>query len=256
MILQLDHLVINSHFALDESAKLFAALGFHLTPRGYHSLGSINHLIMFEHHYLELIGLPDRREPLRRELLESPVGIDGLVFATEDAAQTESRLRQSGFAVEPVQHFSREVVSAEASGEARFSTVRLQAGSFSAGRVYFCQHHTPEWVWRDEWLQPGTIQSLIVVAKEVAATARHYAQLGQTDLLQVISPAEWHQEYGALLPLATERESRFAAIRIAGRDLTQLSQAAAAAGLPHQQRNGQLRVAIPALQMVLEFTDD
>ncbi len=51
MILPLDHLVINSHFALDDSAKLFADLGFHLTPRGYHSLGSINHLIMFEHHF-------------------------------------------------------------------------------------------------------------------------------------------------------------------------------------------------------------
>lgn len=256
MILPLDHLVINSHFALDDSAKLFADLGFHLTPRGYHSLGSINHLIMFEHHYLELIGLPDQREPLRRELLESPVGIDGLVFATTDAAQTENTLRQSGFAVQPVQHFSREVVSAQASGEARFSTMRLQAGNFSAGRVYFCQHHTPEWVWRDEWLQPGRIKSLIVVAKEVVATAQQYARLGQTDLLHVISPAEWHQEYGVLLPLATERESWFAAIQISGRDLTLVSQVAAAIGLPHEQRTGQLRVAIPALQMVLEFTDD
>ena len=95
-----------------------------------------------------------------------------------------------------------------------------------------------------------------MVAKEVAATAQQYARLGQTNLLHVISPAEWRQEYGALLPVATERESWFAAIQISGRDLTQLSQAAAAIGLPHEQRTGQLRVAIPALQMVLEFTDD
>ena len=256
MSLKLDHLVINSHFALDDSATLFRALGFTLTPRGYHSLGSINHLIVFADHYLELIGLPVQGEPLRRELLDTPPGIDGLVFASDDAAQTEGILQDAGFNVQPVQHFSRHVASGEETGEARFSTVRLTPGSFSAGRVYFCQHHTPEWVWRDEWLQPGRIQGLTVVARDPAATRKNYAGLGDTDLLQVTSYAAWQAQYGALLPLADDRESRFACIRISGADAGAIAAAAEQQHFPLQQHHGYLSVAIPALSLVLEFNHD
>ncbi|KAA9002714.1 VOC family protein [Affinibrenneria salicis] len=255
MILKLDHLVINSHFELDNSAQLFRALGFVLTPRGYHSLGSINHLIMFADHYLELIGLPERGEPLRRELLANPPGIDGLVFASDNAESTATTLRTAGFSVQPVQRFSREVNSGGEKGEARFSTVRLAPGSFSAGRVYFCQHHTPQWVWRDEWLQPGCIQALTVVARDADETGKQYARLGDTALLQVVSLAQWQAQYGDLLPLADDRESRFACIRIGGGDTVSVVAAAERFHLPLKQQDGYLRVAIPALALVLEFND-
>lgn len=255
MILKLDHLVINSHFALDNSAELFRALGFTLTPRGYHSLGSINHLIMFADHYLELIGLPEKGEPLRRELLDNPPGIDGLVFASDNAEQTETLLSMAGFSVQPVQHFSREVVSGTEKGLARFSTVRLAPGSFSAGRVYFCQHHTPEWVWRDEWLQPGQIRTLTVVARDPASILRQYERLGGSGLLRVISYSHWQEQYGDLLPLPDDRDSRFASISLSGRDLDAISLEATRQHLPVQQQNGQLRIAIPALALVLEFND-
>ncbi len=55
---QLDHTVINVRFDMDRAEGLFRNLGFFLTERGYHSLGSINHLMMFGTDYLELIGLP------------------------------------------------------------------------------------------------------------------------------------------------------------------------------------------------------
>ncbi|MFK3707282.1 VOC family protein [Klebsiella sp. NPDC088457] len=256
MSLKLDHLVINSHFALDNSATLFRGLGFTLTPRGYHSLGSINHLIMFADHYLELIGLPAQGESLRRELLDNPPGIDGLVFASDNAAQTAAALQDAGFSVQPVQNFSRNVTSGAATGEARFSTVRLTPDSFSAGRVYFCQHHTPEWVWRDEWLQPGRIQTLTVVARDPAATRENYARLGETNLLQVTSYAAWEAQYGALLPLTDDRESRFASIRISGADAGAIAKAAEQQRLPLEQHHGYLSVAIPALALVLEFNHD
>lgn len=256
MSLKLDHLVINSHFALDDSAALFRGLGFTLTPRGYHSLGSINHLIMFADHYLELIGLPEQGEPQRRELLDNPPGIDGLVFASDNAAQTEDTLRTAGFSVQPVQHFSRDVSSGTAAGEARFSTVRLAPGSFSAGRVYFCQHHTPEWVWREEWLQSGHIQALTVVARSPLATRELYARLGETRLLQVIGYCAWQTQYGELLPLAADRDSCFAAIRIAGVDTMAVATAAQRLKLPMKHHHGYLTVAIPALTLVLEFSRD
>ena len=48
--LKLDHLVINVKKEMDEAYKLFSQLGFLLTPRGFHSLGSINHAMMFNHY--------------------------------------------------------------------------------------------------------------------------------------------------------------------------------------------------------------
>ncbi|RYF43878.1 MAG: VOC family protein, partial [Comamonadaceae bacterium] len=78
--LALDHLVINTRFEIEQAVRVFATLGFTLTPRSRHTLGSVNHLMVFGTDYLELIGLPDDGGPLREEILNSPCGIDGLVF--------------------------------------------------------------------------------------------------------------------------------------------------------------------------------
>lgn len=255
MKLKLDHLVINSHFALDDCAQWFQALGFTLTPKSWHSLGSINHLIMFSDHYLELIGLPVGGVKLRQELLDNPPGIDGLVFASDDAQATAHALQNEGFQAQPVQHFSRDVVSGNERGKAHFSAVRLLPGSFSAGRVYFCQHHTPEWVWRDEWLQPGGISGLTVVAHDVPATRERYTRLGAIDLLKIISYDDWQVQYGTLLSLNAERDSQFAAIHFYGQKLPALSEAATRLGFPQANHNGQLRVAIPPLNLLLEFNN-
>ena len=50
--LQLDHLVINVNDMMDEARNLFETLGFSITDRGYHSLGSINHSMLFQNNYL------------------------------------------------------------------------------------------------------------------------------------------------------------------------------------------------------------
>src|SRR5437764_693725 len=55
----LDHVVINVRDRIDEGAATYRRLGFTLTERGYHTLGSMNHLAMFGTDYLELIAAPD-----------------------------------------------------------------------------------------------------------------------------------------------------------------------------------------------------
>src|ERR1700741_4594046 len=72
-----DHVAINVRERLDESVDMFTRLGFSLTPRGYHSMGSANHLAMFATDYLELLGLPANSTVVRRDLLEWPCGING-----------------------------------------------------------------------------------------------------------------------------------------------------------------------------------
>src|ERR1700726_3578760 len=98
MTFPLDHVVINVLFDMDRAAALMSQLGFTLTPRGFHSLGSINHLMVFESHYLELIGLPSGTDVLRRDLLESPRGLNGLVFRAGDVDACLSELQHSGHA--------------------------------------------------------------------------------------------------------------------------------------------------------------
>ncbi|MDP7241323.1 MAG: VOC family protein, partial [Rhodospirillales bacterium] len=88
----LDHAVINVEFEMDRAVPMFEGLGFTVTPRGYHSLGSINHLMIFGTDYLELIGLPAAIEKPRPEIANSPLGINGLVFKAEDVDATYAHL--------------------------------------------------------------------------------------------------------------------------------------------------------------------
>ena len=65
----IDHLVINVLKEMDAAHEIFKQLGFTMTPRGRHTMGSINHLMIFEKDYIELIGLPNDGTELRDELL-------------------------------------------------------------------------------------------------------------------------------------------------------------------------------------------
>ena len=81
---RLDHTVINVKVDMDAAKALFGKLGFTLTPRGYHSHGSMNHLMMFGTDYLELIGIPEGKEIERKDLEDAPLGINGVVFKALD----------------------------------------------------------------------------------------------------------------------------------------------------------------------------
>lgn len=138
---------------MDEAQERFRQLGFTLTERGYHSLGSINHLMMFDRDYLELVGVPEGSQQVRREIADSPLGLNGLVFATEDARSLYRQLRAQGVPVSAPVDFDRPVTIDGVERRAAFTTVRLDAGHVPAGRVYFCQHKTRDLVWRSEWQQ-------------------------------------------------------------------------------------------------------
>ena len=139
----LDHAVINVKFEMDRAAPLFEGLGFTVTPRGYHSLGSINHLMIFGTDYLELIGLPAGIENPRPEIANSPLGMNGLVFKADDVDTTYARLDELGLAGDPPMSFTRPVALGGAEHTARFRTVKVRPDVFAAGRVYFCEHGTP-----------------------------------------------------------------------------------------------------------------
>lgn len=260
----LDHLVVNTRFATDEAAELFAALGFTLTPRGHHSLGSINHLIVFAEGYLELIGLPLGTDKLRQEILDSPVGIDGLVLASDDPELTHAELTRQGFAVQPVQHFSRPLLIDGTEQQARFATVRLEPGQFPAGRVYYCRHLTPQYVWRPEWIAHDNgviaLTRLTIVSATPEQTRRDYARLGRFDggfTLDIVTQAQLIARFGNLANPsevhAPARSERFAAITLRGADPALVAERASALRLPHRADQSRAVVALPQFSTLLEF---
>lgn len=259
---RLDHLVLNTHYDIDTALAQLQGLGFTLTPRGHHTLGSVNHLVMFAGGYLELIGQPRDSDKVRQEILDSPLGLDGLVYAVDDVPACHDAWQAMGLAVQPVQHFSRPVALDGGSVDARFSTVRLIPGQFAAGRVYACHHFTPELVWRPEWMVHANgvrgIDRLLVTDPQPQAAQAAYARLGVWDdgfALEFAQAADLRARFGALAEFAAQRPTAFAALRFLGGNLAHLAAAAQALDLPLQQDpDGQrLVLALPAFQALFEF---
>lgn len=162
----LDHVVLDVRRRMDEAAARFQGLGFQLTERGRHTLGSINHLAMFDHNYLELLGFGDEG---RLDIEAFPIGLNGLVFKTDDAEALYHTLVARGLAVQAPRTFSRPVTIDGATLDARFRTTTVEPRSVAFGRLYFCEHLTPELVWRPAWQRhPNGVQS---IERVIVATA-------------------------------------------------------------------------------------
>jgi hypothetical protein len=274
MTFALDHVVINVLFDMDRAAALMSQLGFTLTPRGYHSLGSINHLMVFEGHYLELIGLPSDTDVLRKDVLESPLGLDGLVFKADDIDKCLRTLRDSGLAMLEPQSFSRPVTIDGVEHLARFRTVRTAPEQFEAGRVYYCQHFTPELVWHRPWMShPNGCQGLselVIVTSNLEADAPRYAKAAQAPTerqgddwiialphgfrLTLISPVRYRERYGEQCIEADGRQSFFGAIVFNAPDSAHIRKLASSiAEMRVGMSNNALTLLIPSLHTLLEF---
>ena len=152
----IDHVVVNVRDRLDEAQRRWERLGFRLTPRGHHSLGSSNHLAVFGQDYIELLGIEPGRSATRRELIDHPLGLTGLALKPADDGFVDA-LRARGVRVGEAREFHRPVDLGGEQGvggdapDARFRTAELAEGLVRNGRVFFCHHYTPELVWRDAW---------------------------------------------------------------------------------------------------------
>ena len=260
--LALDHLVINAHYDLDELAQAVAELGFCLTPQGYHALGSINHLAVFGHTYLELIGLPTDGDTIRQEIAQSFRGIDGLVFATSNAQATQELWRQGGLQTTPVQQLSRAVDFHGETKEARFATVRLLPGQVTAGRVYACEQKTPELVWQERWQHHAEpfidLSGLTIVAGQPERTRAIFARLGaiSPDIhIAIDSKQQFVERFDELAAYGPEREDFFGAIHIRVKSLGGIAAKARGMEVPFSWDASQetLTVALPDFEALLVF---
>ncbi len=272
----LDHVVINARDDMDRAADTYRRLGFTLTERGYHSLGSMNHLAMFGTDYLELIAIPKGATSGRLDLLQFPFGLNGLVFGSEDSAVTYNELTRAGVPVEPPVEFTRPVKFAGGQGDARFRTVRMKAGVVPYGRVYYCHHFTRDLVWRDEWRHHanGTVAvaRALIVETDPAKGAKLYADMFGAENVRAIKGGkavvignsrfdimtgdELKAQFGAAAPNAEGRPAYMAGLTFR---TVSLDKAASAlqAGKIEFTREAQ-RIVVPASQAMnatIEFIE-
>jgi catechol 2,3-dioxygenase-like lactoylglutathione lyase family enzyme len=179
----IDHVVILVR-DLDRAADTYARLGFALTPRGYHSLGSQNHCLMFERDYIELLAVPKPHPVMAAfsAFLERAEGLGAIAFATDDARGLHASLAADGIAADAPVDFSRPVEMPGGARDARFRIVQLPESATPGCRTFACQHFDRELVW-----VPGSAKNALGVtgiaavgvvaadaATEVAAGASAY----------------------------------------------------------------------------------
>ena len=122
--LTLDHAVINVRSGITAAAEAYRRLGFHLTERGYHTLGTCNHLAILENNYIELLGY-EPQATLRTDFVTGQIGLVALAFACDDATTLHSALAAQGLQVDPPQAFSRPVRISDGETDARFEIVEI-----------------------------------------------------------------------------------------------------------------------------------
>lgn len=274
----LDHVVINARDELDLAAETFRRLGFTLTERGYHSLGSMNHLAMFGTDYLELIAVPrDAAPDIRPDVMAAPFGLSGLVFGSEDSAATYEALAASGFKIKPPREFTRPVKVGDTTRDARFRTVTLEQGDTPYGRVYFCHHFTRDVVWRDEWRHHANgvvaVQRFVIVHPEPAEAAKVYTRMfGEAAVrdttggkaliaagteVDIVTEDALRREFGNAAPNAVGRETYMAALTFRTLSLAQTARTLKANGVDGvREENGRIIVPGPSgLNTALTFVE-
>jgi hypothetical protein len=270
----LDHVVVNVRDRLDAALDTYQRLGFTMTPRGYHTLGSMNHLAIFGTDYLELIAAQPG-ETRRPEILASPFGLNGLVFGTEDSASAYAALREVGVPVEPPLQFSRPVEVTGGARDATFRTVHLSPGTVPSGRVYFCHHFTRDLVWRDEWRHHANgavaVARAVIAARDPSTLGTLFARMFGDGAVRrvgdgyslaiglsrfdVITPTELAREFGDAAPPADGRDEYMAALTIRTRSLDEAVVALQSGNISGVKRTAE-RILVPAAEtfgVALEF---
>jgi hypothetical protein len=272
----LDHVVINARDDMDRAADIYRRLGFTLTERGYHSLGSTNHLAMFGTDYLELIAVPKNATGGRLDLLNYPEGLNGLVFGSEDSAVTYAALQKAGLPFEPPSEFTRPVKYTGGQGDARFRTIRMKTGVVPYGRIYYCHHFTRDLVWRDEWRHHANgavaVVRAVIVEPDPAKGAKLYADMfgsesvreidgGKTVVIgnsrfDIVTEAALRKMFGDACPAPEGRPAYMAALTFRTVSLAKTAAALDAGKISFIENAG--RIVVPASEAVnatLEFVE-
>src|SRR5688500_15027941 len=162
--INLDHI---AHFVPDADAASAALerLGFTLTPFSAQShrlepggplvpAGTGNRCVMLHSGYLEFLT-PTGESVVADQLrtaIRRHTGVHLIAFGTGAAEADHARLAREGFTPGDPVALQRPISTPNGESTARFTVVRVPPGTMAEGRIQYCQHHTPELVWQEQWL--------------------------------------------------------------------------------------------------------
>jgi len=186
-VLGIDHVVVVVN-DLDAAAGAFRRMGFVVTPRGEHTLGSRNHCVMLGDDYIELLASPpeDPHPSLRyyTDFARAGDGLAAVALRTDSAKGAYSELLWAGFSPTDPVDFSRPVQLSDGVRDARFRIAQLAADRTPGGRFFVCEHFTRDAVWRAEYRAhpngASGLAAIAIVAEDVAAAAGSYERMFDT----------------------------------------------------------------------------
>lgn len=271
----LDHAVINVMGKLDEAAAQYVRLGFQLTERGHHTLGSSNNLAIFGTNYLELLGYLPGRETMRADLWAHPAGLTGLVFKSPGADLVYATLKERGVPVQEPMSFARPVALPGGAQDARFKVIRVSGDAVQNGRTFFCHHDTPGLVYREEWQShPNGVTDIgefVIASKEPARAAAVYDRMFGPDLVKpvqggvsfragaatvlVLEPATIAERYAGAALVSKDGSDRMVALTFKVASLAKPRALFDAAGIAYRPYAGGIVVShADAANVALGFT--
>jgi catechol 2,3-dioxygenase-like lactoylglutathione lyase family enzyme len=196
--ISLDHV---AHWVpdIDAASARMEQLGFTLTPYSRQFLppkpgdppapaGTGNRCVMLREGYIEVLGVEQGADTPNAHALRQGmaryVGLHIVCFGEHDPGAVTARLKKEGFDPPPAVALERKIGTPDGEKLARFSVVRTSPGAMAEGRIQYCIHHTPEFLWQDRWIDHpngavGLASVIIVVADLDEALARYERFLGR-----------------------------------------------------------------------------
>jgi hypothetical protein len=179
----LDHV---AHFVPDLGAAgaLLEALGFSVTPVSHHQhsgkpAGTSNRCLMFEQGYVEILA-PTLDTPTAQRVRAHMARYSGIhlcCFGTPAAQAEHSRLQAHGFEPQPMVHLQRKDQSENL---LRFNVIYVPPEKMPEGRVQYCEHLTPQFLWNEKALAHKNgvtgLAAAYIVADDPAETAARWAR--------------------------------------------------------------------------------
>jgi Glyoxalase-like domain len=242
---------------LDAAADLYRRLGFQVSARNRHppAWGTENHIVQFDHCYVELLALGDTSQTashapqffsfgaFARDFLGRGQGLAMLVLEGRGAADTDE-FRSGGIGDFKLFEFEREARRPDGSSvKVAFSLAFARDSKAPDAAFFTSRHHFPEHFWNAaSQVHPNTtatIAGVVMVAdnpsdhhiflsaftsqRDMLATSSGIAIKTPRGEIQVMTPVAFRDHFGTTPP-DTSRGARLAALRFAVRDFAAVKQ--------------------------------
>lgn len=243
----IDHPVVAVR-SLDIASKQFARLGFSVSPRMFHTVGTANHVMMFQRSFIELLGnfeVAARNsaaifEPLQA-MVQAREGIAYLGVRSNDVAAEFDVLQAAGLSPTAVSLVERPVpLPNGGEGFAKASVTVAVRPEHPAMTLFFAQVHRPEYVWIPEWqAHPNgatDIASVVYVAEEPIQHTDYARRVLRADPaslgIEILTPAAVAERFRGLALSAKDlRKPHAVAVRVKVRSAEMCRDVLLAAGV-------------------------